>query len=150
MIGRRAWQVSERDALSHVFGYSCFNDGTVRDWQRHSQQWTPGKNFYRSGAFGPSLVTADEVPSLATARLQTRVNGEVRQEALIGEMLFSAAELIAYISQFTPLNPGDVLAAGTPGGVGMFMEPRGTVSDGDVVEVEIDGVGLLSNTVRDA
>lgn len=150
VIGKRAWHVSEEDALDHVFGWSVYNDGSVRDWQRHSPQWIPGKNFWRSGAFGPEIVTADSVADIGASRLQTRVNGEVRQDALIQDMVFSVAELIAYCSLFTPLEPGDVIAAGTPGGVGLFFDPPRLLSDGDVVEVEIDGVGLLRNTVRQA
>lgn len=150
VIGTRAFQVSEAEALDHVFGWSVFDDGSVRDWQRHSPQWIPGKNFWRSGSMGPALVTVDEVDDIGSSRLQTRVNGEVRQDALIKEMVFSIAELIAYCSTFTPLEPGDVIAAGTPGGVGLFFDPPRLLSDGDVVDIEIDGVGLLSNTVRQA
>lgn len=147
VIGKRAWNVPESEALEYVFGYACFNDGTAREWQRHSPQWIPGKNFYRSGSFGPYLVTADEVPDLGNSELVTRVNGEVRQQARIKEMLFSVAELIAYVTTFTPLEAGDVVVAGTPGGVGLFMDPPGLLNVGDVVEVEIDGVGLLRNEV---
>lgn len=147
IIGKRAWNVPESEAAEYVFGYSVFNDGTAREWQRHSGQWIPGKNFYRSGSFGPYIVTADEVADLDNAELVTRVNGEVRQSARIKDMIFSVAELIAYVTTFTPLEPGDVIAAGTPGGVGKFMDPPGLLSVGDVVEVEIDGVGLLRNAV---
>ena len=150
VIGTRAFRVSEEEALDHVFGWSVYNEGSVRDWQRHSPQWIPGKNFYRSGAFGPAIVTAGSVDDIGAARLQTRVNGEVRQDALIKDMVFSVAELIAYCSTFTPLEPGDVIAAGTPGGVGLFWDPPKLLTDGDVVEIEIDGVGLLRNTVRQA
>jgi 2-keto-4-pentenoate hydratase/2-oxohepta-3-ene-1,7-dioic acid hydratase in catechol pathway len=147
VIGRRAHEVAESDALSHVFGYSVFNDGSARDWQGHSSQWIPGKNFYRSGSMGPWVVTADEAGNLDEAELTTRVNGEVRQQARIKDMLFSVAELIAYVSAFTPLNPGDVIAAGTPGGVGMFMSPPQLLTPGDVVEIEIGNVGVLRNAV---
>lgn len=150
VIGRRAWQVSVEQALQHVFGWSIYNDGSVRDWQRHSPQWIPGKNFWRSGSFGPAIVTTDELADIGTSRLQTRVNGQVRQDALIADMVFSVAELISYISTFTPLQPGDVIAAGTPGGVGLFMDPPGLLVDGDVVDIEIDGVGILSNRIRQA
>ncbi len=150
VIGKRAFRVSEEEALDHVFGWSVYNDGSVRDWQRHSPQWIPGKNFWQSGAFGPEIVTAGAVADIGASRLQTRVNGEVRQDAFIKDMVFSVAELIAYCSTFTPLNPGDVIAAGTPGGVGLFFDPPRLLSDGDVVEIEIDGVGLLRNTVRQA
>ena len=150
IIGERAFQVSVDDALDHVFGWSVYNDGTARDWQRHSPQWIPGKNFYRSGAFGPAIVTAGSIPDIGASRLQTRVNGEVRQDALIKDMVFSVAELIAYCSTFTPLEPGDVIAAGTPGGVGLCFDPPRLLSDGDVVEIEIDEIGTLTNTVRQA
>jgi 2-keto-4-pentenoate hydratase/2-oxohepta-3-ene-1,7-dioic acid hydratase in catechol pathway len=147
IIGRRAHNVAESEATSYVFGYSCFNDGSARDWQRHSSQWIPGKNFYRSGSIGPWIVTADEAGDLDEAELTTRVNGEVRQQARIKDMIFSVAELIAYISAFTPLNPGDVIAAGTPGGVGLFMTPPQFLSAGDVVEIEIGNLGVLRNAV---
>lgn len=147
IIGRSARRVSVESALDHVFGYSCYNDGSARDWQMHTPQWIPGKNFYHSGAVGPSIVTVDEVPEIGSAWLETRVNGEVRQRAQIDDMIFSIAELISYISTFTVLEPGDVIAAGTPGGVGLFMEPQTFLTSGDIVEVEVDGVGLLSNRV---
>jgi len=147
VIGRRVKDARVEDALDVVYGYSCFNDGSVRDWQKHSTQWIPGKNFERSGSMGPYLVTKDEVPRLGASYLSTLVNGEVRQHALIEDMLFSVAELIAYVSTFTPLEPGDVIAAGTPGGVGLFMDPPTFLQPGDLVEVEIDGVGLLANRV---
>jgi len=147
VIGRRASHVSLEDALDHVYGYACFNDGSARDWQKHAMQWAPGKNFERSGSMGPTLVTADEIPAIGDSWLETRVNGEVRQRARIEDMIFSIAELIAYISTFTPLEPGDVIAAGTPGGVGLFMDPPTFLAVGDVVEVEIDGVGLLRNRI---
>jgi len=147
VIGRRADRVAVEDALNHVYGYACFDDGSARDWQKHAMQWAPGKNFVRSGSMGPHLVTADEVPAIGDSWLETRVNGEVRQRAQIVDMVFSIAELIAYISAFTPLEPGDVIAAGTPGGVGLFMDPPTFLQPGDVVEVEIDGVGLLRNRI---
>lgn len=147
VVGRYAWQVPVETALDHVFGYACLNDGSVRDWQAHTTQWTPGKNWYQSGSIGPWIVTADEFGVPGTQRIQTRVNGSVRQSALLEEMIHSVAELIAYCSTFTPLRPGDILAGGTTGGVGKFMEPAGYLHDGDVVEVEIDGIGTLTNQV---
>ena len=147
VIGVAARGVSAADAAAHVYGYSCFDDGSARDWQRHSSQWIPGKNFERSGSIGPFLVTADEVPAIGKAWLETRVNGEVRQRARIDDMIFSIAELVEYVSAFTPLEPGDVIAAGTPGGVGLFMDPPTFLQVGDLVEVEIDGVGLLANRI---
>jgi len=150
VIGRRAWQVSAVDAENYVFGYSIYNDGSVRDWQRHSGQWIPGKNFLESGAFGPWIVSADGLPNLPNAQLRTHVNGDLRQEALIGDMVFSVAELIEYVTTFTPLDAGDCIVAGTPGGVGAYMEPPGLLSDGDVVSVSIDGIGTLTNRIVQA
>lgn len=147
VIGRRAHNVAVSEATGYVFGYCCFNDGSARDWQRHSSQWIPGKNFYASGSIGPWLVTADEAGDLGEAELTTRVNGELRQQARIKDMIFSVAELIAYISAFTPLNPGDVIAAGTPGGVGLFMDPPQFLEPGDVIEIQIGNLGVLRNAV---
>lgn len=147
IIGKRAHRVAESEAGDYVFGYSVFNDGSARDWQRHSTQWIPGKNFHASGSIGPWLVTADEAGDFDESELTTKVNGEVRQQARIKDMLFSVNELIAYISAFTPLNPGDVIAAGTPGGVGLFMDPPRFLNAGDAVEITIGGVGVLRNTV---
>lgn len=147
IIGRAGSNISEGEAHEHIFGYACFNDGSARDWQRHGGQWIPGKNFYRSGSCGPWIVTADEAGDLGETELRTRVNGEARQSARIKDMLFSVAELIAYTSAFTPLSPGDIIAAGTPGGVGLFMDPPQFLEIGDVVEIEIGGLGVLRNTV---
>lgn len=147
VIGAGGHRIVESDAMAHVAGYACYNDFTARDWQRHSTQWTPGKNFPGSGAFGPVLVTADEIADLDTVKLETRVNGETRQSAHLSDLIFSVPALIAYISTFTPLNPGDVIVSGTPGGVGNFREPPVFLDEGDVVEVEISGVGLLRNVV---
>lgn len=147
IIGRRAHNVAASEAYSHVFGYSVFNDGSARDWQRHTSQWIPGKNFYHSGSCGPWIATADEVGALGEVELTTHVNGELRQQAKIKDMLFSVAELIAYITAFTPLDPGDVIAAGTPGGVGLFMNPPQFLAADDVVEIELSNVGVLRNAV---
>ena len=147
VIGAGGSRIPESEAMSHVAGYACYNDFTARDWQRHSTQWTPGKNFPGSGAFGPVLVTADEIADLDAVKLETRVNGETRQSAHLSDLIFSVPALIAYISTFTPLSPGDVIVSGTPGGVGNFREPPVFLDEGDVVEVEISGVGLLRNVV---
>jgi 2-keto-4-pentenoate hydratase/2-oxohepta-3-ene-1,7-dioic acid hydratase in catechol pathway len=149
IIGQRARHVSRADALRHVAGYSCFNDGSIRDYQRHSQQWTPGKNFHRSGAFGPWLVTTDEQPDPRKFRLRTRLNGRVVQDESVGELCFDVPQLIEYCSTWTQLEPGDVIVTGTPGGVGAGRTPPLWMRAGDVVEVEITGVGLLSNPVVD-
>ena len=149
VIGTPGRYVGKAEALSHVAGYACYNDGSVRDWQRHTHQFTPGKNFPGTGAFGPWMVTPDEVGELAGLRLQTRVNGQVVQEARIGDMLFDVPRQIEYCSAFTRLEPGDVIATGTPGGVGAKRTPPLWLKPGDTVEVEIDRVGLLRNGVAD-
>jgi 2-keto-4-pentenoate hydratase/2-oxohepta-3-ene-1,7-dioic acid hydratase in catechol pathway len=150
VIGRPAYRVAEEHAASVIAGYTCFNDATVRDWQRHSHQFTPGKNFASTGGFGPALVTAHELPAgrLAECRIETRLNGRVMQSARLGDMLFSVPRLIAYISAFTRLSPGDVIATGTPGGVGFKRDPPVYLKAGDAVEVRIDDVGTLRNPVE--
>ena len=150
IMGRTAHRVSAAEALDYVAGYACFNDGTIRDFQRHSSQFTAGKNFLRSGSSGPWLVTADELPDPAALTLETRLNGTVMQAAGIDDLLFNVPALIEYISTFTRLEPGDVIATGTPGGVGVAREPRVFMQPGDVLEVEISGIGVLRNPVVDA
>lgn len=150
VIGRAGRAIAEDEALAHVAGYSCYNDGSVRDWQNHSIQFTPGKNWPGTGAFGPWLVTPDEFGPLGPQRLQTRLNGAVMQDALLSDMIFSVPRLIAYCSTFTPLSPGDVIVSGTPGGVGAKREPPVFLRVGDRVEVEIDGIGTLENGVARA
>jgi 2-keto-4-pentenoate hydratase/2-oxohepta-3-ene-1,7-dioic acid hydratase in catechol pathway len=147
VMGRSARRVTRESALDYVFGYSCFNDASVRDWQRHTQQWTPGKNFDATGGFGPYLVTKDEVGPPEDLHLTTRLNGQIVQHACGDQMIFSIAEIIEYVSTFTTLRPGDVIATGTPGGVGALRVPPLFMKSGDRVEVEISRVGLLSNPV---
>lgn len=147
VIGRQARYVPVEQALDHVAGYSCFMDGSVRDFQRHTTQFIAGKNFFASGAFGPSLVTADEIPDPAALDLLTRLNGEVMQRGAIGDMHFTVAELIAYCSTFTRLEPGDVITGGSPSGVGAARQPPRWLQPGDVLEVELSGIGVLQNTV---
>jgi 2-keto-4-pentenoate hydratase/2-oxohepta-3-ene-1,7-dioic acid hydratase in catechol pathway len=149
VIGRRARRVRREDALDHVAGYSCFNDGSVRDFQRHGLQWTPGKNFPRSGSFGPWLVTADEQPDPSRFRLRTLLNGQVVQDESVGALCFDVPRLIEYCSSWTELEPGDVIVTGTPGGVGAGRTPPLWMKAGDTVEVEISGIGALRNSVRD-
>lgn len=149
VIGRAGRHIPEDRALSHVAGYACFADNSVRDWQRHSAQATPGKNFERSGAFGPCLVTADEVGDIGGQTLTTRLNGQEMQRSGIDDLIFSVPYLIAYASSFTRLLPGDVIATGTPGGVGMGREPKLWLKAGDELEIEISGVGVLRNPVID-
>jgi 2-keto-4-pentenoate hydratase/2-oxohepta-3-ene-1,7-dioic acid hydratase in catechol pathway len=148
VIGRGGRHIPEHAVGAHIAGYSCYNDVTVRDWQRHTAQWTPGKNFPNTGAFGPALVTPEEIPDLGAVTLTTRLNGKVMQQAPLSDLIFSVPVIIAYISKFTPLNPGDVIATGTPGGVGDRREPPVYMKDGDIVEVKIDRVGVLRNVVQ--
>jgi 2-keto-4-pentenoate hydratase/2-oxohepta-3-ene-1,7-dioic acid hydratase in catechol pathway len=148
VIGRPCRAVSVADALDHLAGYSCFNDGSVRDYQRHSSQFTAGKNFDRSGSFGPWIVTADELDA-STAELTTALNGNEVQHAPIKDMVHSTAELIAYASIWTTLQPGDVIATGTPGGVGYARTPPLLLQPGDMIEVTITGIGTLSNPIAD-
>jgi 2-keto-4-pentenoate hydratase/2-oxohepta-3-ene-1,7-dioic acid hydratase in catechol pathway len=149
IIGQPGRNISREAAFGHVAGYACYNDGSVRDWQRHSHQFTPGKNFPGTGAFGPWLVTPDEITALDALRLRTRVNGAVVQDARLGEMIFDIPRQITYCSAFTRLEPGDVIATGTPGGVGAKRTPPVWLAPGDIVEVEIDSVGLLRNGIAD-
>jgi len=147
VIGKRARRVSRERALDYVAGYSCFNDGSVRDFQRHSPQFTPGKNFHASGAFGPWIVTTDEIAEPRTLRLTTRLNGTVMQDESVGELCFDVPQLIEYCSTFAQLEPGDVIVTGTPGGVGAGRKPPLWMKPGDTVEVEITSVGTLRNPV---
>lgn len=147
VIGKTAHHVKAADALEHVAGYSCFMDGSLRDYQRHTSQFIPGKNFDRTGAFGPWLMTSDDIPDPAVLRLQTRVNGEVMQSAPIDDLKFDVPKLIEYISSFCVLQPGDVISTGTPGGVGFARDPQVWLKAGDVVEVEVDQIGILRNAV---
>jgi 2-keto-4-pentenoate hydratase/2-oxohepta-3-ene-1,7-dioic acid hydratase in catechol pathway len=148
IIGRGGRHIAEQDVNAHIAGYSCYNDVSVRDWQRHTAQWTPGKNFPNTGAFGPALVTPDEIPDLGACKLTTRLNGQVMQQAPISDLIFTIPVIVSYVSKFTALNPGDVIATGTPGGVGDRREPPVYMKDGDVVEVDIDRIGLLRNIVQ--
>ncbi|HUI79218.1 MAG TPA: fumarylacetoacetate hydrolase family protein [Bryobacteraceae bacterium] len=149
IIGHPGRYISEREALAHVAGYSCYNDATLRDWQSHTHQFTPGKNFPRTGAFGPWLTTADEIGDIGSLHLTTRLNGTVMQEAQLDQLIFSIPQLIAYCSSFTRLEPGDVISTGTPGGVGFKRTPPVFLKPGDRIEVEIPCVGTLTNGVED-
>jgi 2-keto-4-pentenoate hydratase/2-oxohepta-3-ene-1,7-dioic acid hydratase in catechol pathway len=149
VIGRRARHVKAADALQYVAGYSCYNDGSVRDWQKHTTQFAPGKNFPNTGAFGPWLVTTDEIPDPSKLSLTTRLNGEVVQHARTDDLIFGVGRLVEYLSTFTTLYPGDVIITGTTGGVGAFRQPPLWMKPGDVVEVEISGIGTLRNTIVD-
>ena len=149
VIGRAGRYISEAKAMEHVAGYACYNDATLRDWQRHTHQFTPGKNFPGTGAFGPYLLTADEVADYTAFRLMTRVNGLIVQDARLDQLIFPIPRLIAYCSSFTPLSPGDIIATGTPGGVGFKRTPPVFLQPGDTVEVHIQGLAILSNHVVD-
>lgn len=149
IIGKAGRYISRADAWSHIAGYACYNDGSVRDFQRHTHQFTPGKNFPDTGVFGPWMMTPDELGELGPLRIQTRVNGQVVQDATFEQMIFDIPRIIEYCSSFTRLEPGDVIATGTPGGVGAKRTPPLWLKPGDTVEVEIDHLGTLRNGVAD-
>ncbi len=147
IIGKPGRYISRQDALSHVAGYAIYNDGSVRDFQRHTHQFTPGKNFPDTGAFGPWMMTPDELGPLPELRIQTRLNSQVVQDATFAHMIFDIARQIEYCSTFTRLEAGDVIATGTPGGVGAKRNPPLWMKPGDIVEVEIDKLGILRNPI---
>lgn len=150
IIGKEARYLSESAALDAVFGYSIFNDGSVRDYQRKGGQWTPGKNFDRTGAVGPFIVTADDLPPGAHGLdISCRLNGALMQSSNTSDMIFSVARAVSLISEFTTLKPGDMIAMGTPSGVGYPRNPPVFLKPGDVVEVEIEGIGVLRHGVAD-
>jgi acylpyruvate hydrolase len=148
IIGKRARRVSKVEALDYVAGYSCFNDGSIRDYQFMTTQWTMGKNFDASGSFGPLFVSADELPPGAVGlRIQSRLNGRILQDAKTSDMVFSVAETVSLLSACCTLEPGDVIVMGTPAGVGFVRKPPLWMKVGDVIEVEIEGIGVLRNPV---
>ena len=149
VIGSAGRRITQANAWQHIAGYSCYNDGSVRDWQRHTIQWTAGKNFARTGGFGPWMVTADEIPPGTKMTLSCRLNGERMQHATTEQMIFRIPKIIEYVSTWTTLEPGDVLVTGTPGGVGARRTPPVWMKPGDKVEVEIDKVGVLQNSIAD-
>jgi 2-keto-4-pentenoate hydratase/2-oxohepta-3-ene-1,7-dioic acid hydratase in catechol pathway len=149
IIGRGGRRIAEAEAWAHIAGYSCYNDGSIRDWQRHTGQWGPGKNFWRTGAFGPWMVTSDEIEPNALMTLVTRLNGQEVQRATTDMLIHGIAKQIAYLSTFTPLFPGDVIVTGTPGGVGAKRNPPLFMKAGDRVEVEVDRIGTLVNPIAD-
>lgn len=148
VIGKGGRRIPAGNALRHVAGYSVFNDASLRDWQRHNIQFTPGKNFPATGAFGPALVTPDEI-DLASLRVQTRLNGTLVQDQPVSDMIWDIPAIVEYCSAFTELRPGDVIATGTPGGVGDKREPQLYMKAGDIAEVEIGPLGVLRNPVVD-
>lgn len=149
VIGKGGRRIPPEQAMAHVAGYAIFNDGSVRDWQRHNIQFIPGKNFPDTGGFGPELVTPDEVADLASLRVQTRLNGELVQDQPISDLIWDIPFLISYCSTFTRLSPGDVIATGTPGGVGDKRKPPLYMNAGDTVEVAIGSIGKLTNPIVD-
>jgi 2-keto-4-pentenoate hydratase/2-oxohepta-3-ene-1,7-dioic acid hydratase in catechol pathway len=149
VIGKGGRRISEADSWNHIAGYSCYNEGSIRDWQNFTTQWVAGKNWWHSGSFGPWMVTSDEIAPNQKMMLTTTLNGVELQRASTDMMIHSIPSQIAYISTFTPLSPGDVIVTGTPGGVGNKRTPQLYMKPGDVVEIAIDAVGILRNTIRD-
>lgn len=147
IIGRPGRRIPAARALEHVAGYSIYNDASIRDWQKHSHQYTAGKNFPATGAFGPWLATANEIGDPRALELTTRLNGEVMQQARVADMIFPIEELIAYVSRITELVAGDVLVTGTPSGVGGLRRPPIWMRPGDTVEVDVSGIGVLRNPI---
>ena len=147
IVGKPGRRIAKESWLDHVAGFACYNDGSVRDYQRHTSQFTPGKNFSGTGGFGPWMMTTDEVGDLDDMEITTRLNGEVMQNAKSDQLVFGFAELIAYCSTFTELVAGDVIVTGTPGGVGAARTPPVFMDEGDVIEVEVRPIGVLRNQV---
>ncbi len=147
IIGQHCRHVPKDKAMEVIAGYSCYNDGSVREWQRHSTQFTPGKNFFATGGFGPWIVTPEEAGDITKQTLLTRLNGQEMQRATIDDLCFDVPTLIEYISTFTPLEPGDIIVTGTTGGVGAYRTPPVWMKPGDLVEVEVTGIGVLRNPV---
>ncbi|PIT76410.1 fumarylacetoacetate hydrolase family protein [Limnohabitans sp. B9-3] len=150
IIGKGGRNITQAQAFDHIAGYACFNDGTARDWQRHTHQWIPGKNFPLTGPLGPFMATSKEIPDVNKLTLESRLNGEVMQHASVADLIYTLPVIIEYLSGFTNLSPGDVIATGTPGGVGDRREPPLYMKAGDVIEVEITGLGTLRNVVSNA
>jgi 2-keto-4-pentenoate hydratase/2-oxohepta-3-ene-1,7-dioic acid hydratase in catechol pathway len=147
IVGKGGRHIRKEDALQHVAGYSIYNDASVRDWQRHTTQYTPGKNFPSTGGFGPWMVTPDEIPDPTRLHLTTRLNDVVVQDSGLDDLRFSIPEILEYVSIFTELVPGDVIITGTPKGVGAARKPPLWMKGGDTVEVEISSIGALRNPV---
>ncbi|MEM7403935.1 MAG: fumarylacetoacetate hydrolase family protein [Pseudomonadota bacterium] len=148
IVGKRGRHIQEAEALSHVFGYTVFNDGSVRDFQRKTAQWTPGKNFDATGPVGPVVVTADELPPGADGlHVESRLNGQVMQSATTSDMLFKVAPTLTLLSEFCTLEPGDMIAMGTPEGVGHARTPPVWMGPGDVIEVEVEGIGVCRSPI---
>lgn len=149
VIGKGGRNIPESEAMNHLAGFACFNDASLRDWQWHTRQFIPGKNFPGTAPFGPELVTLDEIDDLDRIEVKAVLNGEVMQSATLDHMLFPIPTIIAYVSTFTPLSPGDVIATGTPGGVGAKRTPPVWMKAGDTIEVHVSGVGSISSRIVD-
>jgi 2-keto-4-pentenoate hydratase/2-oxohepta-3-ene-1,7-dioic acid hydratase in catechol pathway len=149
IIGKPGRYIANEDALNHVAGYSCYNDASARDWQFHTSQVTPGKNFFGTGGFGPWMVTADEIENPHNLNISTRLNGETLQDANTRDLIFNINALIAYVSNIVELQPGDVIASGTPAGVGFARDPQIFMKPGDVCEIEVERVGILVNEITE-
>jgi 2-keto-4-pentenoate hydratase/2-oxohepta-3-ene-1,7-dioic acid hydratase in catechol pathway len=149
IIGKPGRYIAEDQALNHVAGYSCFNEASARDWQFHTTQITPGKNFFGTGGFGPWMVTADEIPEPQNLQIKTRLNNVTMQDANTKDMIFNVAQIISYVSNLIKLQPGDVIASGTPSGVGFSRDPQVFMNNGDICEIEIECIGTLTNVVSE-
>jgi 2-keto-4-pentenoate hydratase/2-oxohepta-3-ene-1,7-dioic acid hydratase in catechol pathway len=149
IIGKECKNLTEDNALDVIAGYSCFNDGSVREFQRHTIQWTMGKNFDKTGPFGPIMVTPDELPKAATGlKIECRLNGQTVQSSTTDMMIFPVIETLVYITKAFTLEPGDLVIMGTPSGVGHGRKPPLWMKDGDIVEIEIEGIGILANPIK--
>tara|TARA_B100000686_G_C16743893_1_gene948266 strand:+ start:1150 stop:2001 length:852 start_codon:yes stop_codon:yes gene_type:complete len=149
IMGNAGKHIKSENALKHIVGYSCYNESTIRDWQQHTGQFGMGKNFEKTGSFGPHMVLAENISDYKNLSIQTRLNGEVMQNAKLSQLIFDIPTLISYISKAIPWRAGDVLVTGTPGGVGFKRKPPIFMKDGDKVEVEISEIGVLSNIIKD-
>lgn len=149
VMGKPGRSIPKDRAYDHVAGFTCFNDGSIRDYQRHTTQFWGGKNFDDSGSIGPWMVTKEELGDPTKPMMWTRLNGVVMQETSVGDLAFGIPDLIAYVSTITALGPGDIIATGTPSGVGTFRDPKVFMKPGDIIEVEIESIGTLSNTIAD-
>ncbi len=141
--------IKPENALKYIIGYSCYNESTIRDWQQHTEQFGMGKNFEKTGSFGPHMVLAENIPDYKKLSIQTRLNGKVMQQAKLSQLIFDIPKLISYVSKAISWQAGDVLVTGTPGGVGFKRKPPIFMKDGDKVEVEISEIGILSNIIKD-
>ena len=149
IIGKGGRRIQEADAWNHIAGYACYNDGSVRDWQNFTTQWIPGKNFFKTGGFGPWMVTADEIAPNQVMTLTTKLNGQEMQRTTTDMMIHSIPRQLAFISTVIPLKAGDVIVTGTPGGVGNKRTPQVFMKPGDVIEIEVDAIGVLRNGIED-